>query len=261
MLSTKEIEATFRSMGWSTEEAKIYLVLLEIGAQPASVVASKLNRNRITVFHAMKRMVKKGILSEFPKKHGTSFAALSPDDLAREFVSFRDEETRRLTQRAELMQDLLPSLYSKVRTQAFTPVVQVLQGDEALRQIYARSLEATRMYAYYRPWVAEEHPDLVKIDDWHTEERIQRKISVQVIVPTTHEGLAFARLEKELKEVMTVPEGEFPVRDVTIITEDRLLLFSAEDRMGVEIRSAFIAENQRAIFSLAWETAKQKSLK
>jgi len=141
------------------------------------------------------------------------------------------------------------------------PVVQVLQGDDALRQIYARSLHTKRMYAYFRPWSAKEHPELVRTDDWHTAERIKRKIPVQIIVPTTEEGVEFANLQKEWKEVMTVPEGEFPFHDVTVITDDRLLMYSQADRMGIDIKSALIAENQRSIFSLAWETAKRKTQK
>jgi hypothetical protein len=73
------------------------------------------------------------------------------------------------------------------------------------------------------------------------------------------EGSAFASVRADLKEIRLVPKQHFPHEDITLITDRHMLIFSRGEHLGIAVESSYIASNQRAIFTLAWQGATQLS--
>ena len=130
-------------------------------------------------------------------------------------------------------------------------------GDNALRQLYKISLESSEMLAYFEAWSAAEYPHLIEIDDWHTKARVKAGIPIKIIIPDTKHAARFAKVDMPLKEVAIVPASQFQFKDLTLITDTHMLIYSLPDSMGVAIQSSHIAHNQKQQFLLAWQQAKQ----
>lgn len=254
-MDQNDLNQQLQGLGWTKEEAKLYIALLELGSQPASIIANHLKRNRVTVYHALDRLVQKRVIEKSYGKNGAYFKAKTPQSVLQQLEEQKNRSLRDLDYEIQGFKWLLPFLNELKLEDAIRPRVQFFH-DEPLKQIYQLSLESKTMMAYFQPWPKEQERELNAIDDWHTQERVRLKIPVKIIIPKTKEGLAFAQIKKELKETVVVPKELFPFKDITIITDHQLLIFSQLEKLGISIESKHLADNQRAIFSLAWEGAK-----
>ena len=257
-MNYKEIIQQLIDLNWTKQEAQLYLTLLQLGPQPASTVASHLNKNRITIYHALERLVQKKILESSLGKNVVIYNAKSPEILLQQLKDQKNKLVNNLNTEIETLNWLLPELETLEIHDLIRPQVQLFHGIEALKNIYQLSLDSQVMYGYYQPWPAGHHQDqiLAEIDAWHMQERIKRKIPAKVIVSSTREGIIYANKKIELRESMLVPKEILPFDDVTIITDNRMLIFSLSEQLGISIKSQFIANKQKAIFNLAWEGAK-----
>lgn len=254
-MDQSDLNQQLEGLGWTKEEATLYLTLLELGSQPASIIASHLKRNRVTVYHALDRLVQKKMVEKSYGKHGAYFKAKSPQFLLQQLKEERNKVIRDRDYEIKGFEWLLPHLNELKTEDPLRPRVQLFH-DDPLKQIYQLSLETSFMVAYFQPWPKDQEKELNEIDDWHTQERVKRQIPVKIIIPQTKEGVAFAAIQKDLKETLLVPPSLFPFQDITLITDDRILIFSQKERLGISLESKHLADNQRAIFNLAWEGAK-----
>lgn len=246
------LKRAFLDSGWKQQEVMLYLKLLELGEQPASVLASKVQKNRITTYHALERMVEKGWLSKRRQVHGFTYSCNEAENILSNLYNEREILYKKLSREAELFAGILPYL-SQIQGSSFKkPVVDTFYGDQSLRQIYTLSLEAKEMFAYYEPFSSDQYPELLDTDDWHTAERIKRHIPVKIILPNTPNSLDFAAVRKPLKQVKIVQNKEFTFKDLMLITDSRVLIYSLKDKMGVSIQSTNIAHNQIQQFTLLW---------
>ncbi len=254
-MTEKEVQLSLIQIGWSAFDAKMYLKLLETGAQRASTLALHVRRPRVTVYHALERMNAKGLVIKNRTGSGWQYAATPPQQLKRHAESRFLESQKKNRSIVEYLTLLQPSLESLQRQTFHRPHVEVFEGEDALRNIYDLSLDTKSMVAYFDPW-APDKSDLQDIDHEHTMRRIEKKIPVRIILPSTKDGLAFASIRKPLKEAIVIPSDRYSFKDITIITDTRVLVFSLRDSMGVSIECANIAQNQKIQFELAWEGAK-----
>jgi len=250
-----ELIQQLEGLEWTKQEATLYVTLLQFGMQPASVVARHLKKNRITVYHALERLVQKKIIESSLSKNGVYYNAKAPHLLLQQFTEQKKKMMHHFDNDIESLHWLAPFLDGLKLIDPIRPRVQLFH-DDALRQIYKLSLEAKSMVAYFQPWPKDKESPLNEIDDWHTQERIRLKIPIKIIIPKTKEGLAFAAIKKELKETVVVSANLFPLQDVSIVAGSRILIFSSQEKLGISIESRHLANNQRAIFNLAWEGAK-----
>ena len=75
------IELELRKIGLSEKEARIYLVLLELGNIPIQEIAQKVNLSRPTVYRILDDLQEKGLITKEKKKQVRYVAANSPDEL------------------------------------------------------------------------------------------------------------------------------------------------------------------------------------
>ncbi len=252
----KEIIQQLVDLDWTKQEAQLYVTLLQLGPQPASTVANHLNKNRITIYHALERMVQKRILESSLGRNVYVYSAKSPEILLQQLKDQKNKVLNGLNTEIETLSWLLPQLEQMEVQDAIRPQVQLFHGIEALKNIYQLSLDTEVMYGYYQPWPADQDKALTEIDNWHLQERIKRKIPAKVIVSSTREGIDYANVKIEMRECFVVPKEILPFDDVTIITDSRMLIFSLSELLGISIKSQYIANKQKAIFNLAWEGAK-----
>lgn len=254
-MNVNELHQQLEGVGWPKQDAKIYITLLELGSQPASIIANHLKRNRVTTYHALDRLVQKKVVEKSFGKYGAYFKAKSPDIILQQLLEQKNKVVSDLNYEIKGFEWLLPFLNEYKRTDALRPRVQFFH-DKPLKEVYRLSLEAKSMQAYFQPWPKDQEEELNVLDDWHTQERVKLKIPIKIIIPKTKEGTAFAAIKKDLKETLIVPANLFPFKDVTIITEQRILIFSQAEKLGVSIESKHLADNQKAIFNLVWEGTK-----
>lgn len=64
------------AIGLTDQEVKIYFTLLNLGPQPASIIAAKINCPRSSVYPALERMIKKRVINFYSKRKIRHFMAV-----------------------------------------------------------------------------------------------------------------------------------------------------------------------------------------
>lgn len=75
------MEKTLEELGFSKNEAKVYLTLLNLGSSAAGIIAEKSRVYRTNVYEALNRLIEKGLVSYIFKGHQKLFQAEEPSKI------------------------------------------------------------------------------------------------------------------------------------------------------------------------------------
>lgn len=235
-------------LGLSDEEARVYLACVEIGGGPVSVIARKAKAHRVSCYHTLENLEKKGFLNQFMKNSVRTFVAEAPDT----FLKKAEEQVN-------LAKGLLPQLRSLVGSLAFTPKIRSYEGREGVERVFLESLNARGEILGYTnlKHVIEFFPDFFKR---YTHERCGKKIKVRYLSPTTvpsvHVLEPFLPKQRDpnLIEILLVNRDQFLFENEVLIFNNTVGIVSLnrDELLGVLIESSTFARTMRAVFDLAW---------
>jgi len=142
-----KIDQVLTSLGLQDKEPEIYLILLRTpGAQPASIIATRANLNRTTVYKTLVKLVKKGLATK-TQRHGiTCFFAEDPENRLKLLI---DEREKQLGEMNQAMIEALPLLTMNEDESDSLPKIRYYEGIEGIKQIYEAVLkEGVDQYRY-----------------------------------------------------------------------------------------------------------------
>src|SRR5512136_217938 len=94
-----KIEQVLKNLGLLDKEPEIYLTLLKTpGAQPASVIATRANLNRTTVYKTLVKLVSKGLVTKTQRHGATCFFAEDPENRLKILVDERQRQLGEMNQ-------------------------------------------------------------------------------------------------------------------------------------------------------------------
>lgn len=178
----KTIVDIFKEINLDPKEASVYTILLELGPTAIRKIAEKSKVNRGSVYEALKKLQKIGLVSYFHKGKRQHFVAESPQTLSK--IVARKKKEMEDTEKS--LAELLPQLTSLSPQSKDTPVVKFYEDYSGVRSILEDviasmhtmkekkyvvfSSSAIRPYLYHK-----------SAFPTFTEERIKRKIFVRTI--------------------------------------------------------------------------------
>lgn len=233
-------------VGLTEKEAKIYLVLLELGEALPSVVAKKSGVKRPTTYLMLEQLCKKGLASSVKKSPYEYYQPVHPK------VLLEDQEGKFLALQKALPEFLeLHSLYS------VSPQVSFFQGKEGIIHIMEDSLKTKSELLCWADVTLATQTLLKDYYPSYISKKIKRKVWLRGIFRYDQNALDVKRRsKKELREVYLVPKDKFPFKNEINIYDDKVAIISHQDQVGVIIQNENIADTQRAIFNLGFEYAK-----
>lgn len=86
-----ELSPLLKKLGFSPKEIKIYLTAIQLGPQPASIIAEKTRLNRVTAYMTLKKLVQKG-LAQTCYKNGMQFFSVNNPEKLLLFASRKEDE-------------------------------------------------------------------------------------------------------------------------------------------------------------------------
>src|SRR3989338_5287460 len=108
MLLTK-----LNELGLTSDEAKVYLAVLELGGSYVSAIAKKSRTHRVVCYKILDDLAAKGLVSSFMKNKIKYYAVENP----RTLVNQQEEKLK-------LAKNLLPELFSITNALAYKPKIQ-----------------------------------------------------------------------------------------------------------------------------------------
>lgn len=252
MSSNPLLQRSLQNLGFPEKEVNVYLALLELGKGTVSEIARKANINRTTGYDILNTLVNKGLVSVSGKEPKQEYIAETPDKL-------EDILNRRIQEEQESLRtirDLIPQLKS-IQNVGGRPQVRFYEGEEGLIQVYEDTLtshEPIRAYAT----IEEMHRALPNYFPAYYQRRASKGIIARGIIPKTEGAVERVKYnEEELRESALIPTDKYYFSPEICIYDNKVMIASWREKLGIIIESAEFADAMKKIFELAWPEAKR----
>lgn len=243
-----EFSPTLKDLGLSDKEIKVYLSLIENGAQPVRGLAQKTAINRGTVYDSLKSLIQQGLVSYYHQKTHQYFVAEEPDKL----ISVIENKKQQLNEVSAKITDLIPELKSVYENADQKPTVKLYENFSGLKQVLQDVLAVTSKLVeneYYALSSADIRNYLYKAFPNYNQQRLKNKTKVKTISLGAGGTLSGLDERKWLTESHGSPS-------YIIIYGDRVAMFSLNKEkrpIAVIMEDAALAQTQKMIFEFIWK--------
>lgn len=245
------MDELFRQLGLGDKETQTFLKLVELGAQPVSIVAKHVGLPRSSMYFTLDKLKEVGVIEEF-ERSGIKYVRAIAVEILPEVLRQKEEKLRQALKNFE---EHLPRLRAMESRLSITPAVRFIEGRDAVKRMYLN--EQTQ-------WTKE----------WYS---VYNTATVNDIVPQLYEPNVYSGKDGSATElVVDNPEGrkmaesfrgdprmriKFLPKGVTFdsdiaVAEDSIYLSAMRDgdASAVVIVHPQLAEEMRSIFRLLWES-------
>lgn len=236
------------SLGLSKKEANMYLKLLEIGAEPVSIIAKNCNLNRTTTYHVLQELSEKGLVNSFIKRKILHYNANSPE----QFLVYIKEKKEKLKKDEILLLNNLNILKNITEKKSIKSKIQFFDGFEGAKAVYLHSLTASETIKSF--WGINSIPsDLYQfVFNEYVALRVKKNIKIETI--TQENELAYKIAEtnkKHLRESYYFKE-KLPLDIKINIYDSTIAIITYKDNnySGVIIENEKIAEALKTLHTL-----------
>ncbi|MEK7672895.1 MAG: helix-turn-helix domain-containing protein [Patescibacteria group bacterium] len=236
------------ALGLTSEEAKVYLAILELGGSYASNIARKAGINRATCYHTINNLKEKGLINSYTKGKILWFNAENPQKI----INIQQEKVN-------IAKNLIPELLSISNTLTFKPKIRFYEGLEGIKTIFEDVLTTQEEVLGYTniKSLGELLPEYFKNFCKH---KVEKKIKTRYLAPVTGEGTDLIDefypkdYDRNLVEMLLVNKDEFFFENEIAIYENKVAVLSLNpnELIGLLIESPTFAKSMRSIFNLAW---------
>ncbi|KKT00261.1 MAG: Transcriptional regulator, TrmB [Candidatus Nomurabacteria bacterium GW2011_GWF2_43_8] len=248
-----KLQKILLEIGFSAKEADVYLATLVLGRGTASKIAREARIARTTVYDILGSLFDKGLVTLTGKEPKQEYVAESPNQL-REYILGEFNKKQKDLKKAD--STLIPQLKS-IHNIENHPKVMFYEGREGLERVYEDTLtshEPIRAYAS----VGDMNIGLPGYFPGYFKRRAGKGIAIRAIIPDTEAGLERKTFDKEeMRETALVPKNSFLFSPEINIYDNKVMIASWREKLGIIIESNEIADAMKKIFELAWAEAKR----
>lgn len=248
-MSNKNLQTQLTRLGFSEHEAKIYLVLLELGLSSTGPIIKKTGLHRNIVYETLNKLVSKKLAGESNQRGVKHFKVLNPERI------LSDTENK-----FNIAKGLLPQLLNLKQKEKVEVVVY--EGLSGFQTALKNAVD------YIKPG----HPNLVMGaggkrfyqamgDDikYYDNTRVKKRIvSKMIAVESQRKEFAGPKTSRRLLMEFRYLPDDLLNPSGTVIFDNRVLLQIYSDTpMVIEINSKEVAKSYRNYFNLLWKIAKK----
>ncbi len=248
------IKDLLKYLNFPEKEATVYLALIEVGQAKAREIALKTGLNRTTVYDLCELLMKKGLISQYKKSSGTYFSALEPQRLLGYLDREKEEQNKQIARQKKKVEELLPQLMSLQNIFSTKPKVKFFEGEKGMREAYEDTLTSKETILAYAN-VETVHAGIPNFFPEYYQRRAKKKISINAIFPQNKLSFERAKLDQlELRQTKFLPQSSMVFSPEVNIYNNKMLIASWQEKMAIIIESKELADLQKLIFNLVWNS-------
>lgn len=238
--------APLLSLGFSENEARVYLAALSLGPTSVLSIAKKSGMHRTTVYAVVESLKKQGYIHEQTEGFKTKFVAEDPEKLE-EILEKRREEFKKA----------LPELSSLFHTHGSESSMKFYEGLSAVKRMYR---ELLKELDYKDEWFAISNTKRwYEVDlpffQWVTEQRAKKKLDVRLILQDSEKTQELVQYQKNYSmQIRTIPEHK-NFKMSLLVTPKHLVMHNLlEPTSAIYIQNQVAIDMQRQVFDLMWQS-------
>lgn len=247
------LDKVLQDYGLSKTEAQSYLTVLELGTAPVSSIARRSGENRVTVYSALKNLVKKWIAIETPKQNSTYYTVIWPEKLI-----------QKLEDKYQALKEALPQFLAVANKYDNKPKVQFFDGIEGLKSIYQEVILSEKDMAPGEPFLT--FVGTSKIDPAFQEylskefvpRRLKHKTKTRVIAAKSTSKYAEYNIKTHESIVIDDPIFDF-ANEIIVHGNNKvaILMYNTHELCGLTIESTTLHNGLKSMFNLIRKLAKK----
>jgi len=243
-----------QKFGLKAVEIEVYTILLQLGAQPASLIAKKLDLKRTTVRVYLENLTKMGLLKFQWKDRTQYFSAESPEQALSNLKNNHQKEVKKNEKKLADFASIIPELSSFVRTDAYLPKVTFYEGIDQLKRMYKDTLTSKSEILCLSS--AKDMLSLFgqKYDDWYVKKRAKKQIPLRYI--TKKSDIEIEERKKDinfLRKSRFISKASFDISNEINIYDNKVSIITLRDeKIGLIIESKEIYQSMKIIFETLW---------
>ena len=246
------MDQLFTALGLDRKEKRVFLKLMELGSIPVSLLAKASNLPRSSMYVILERLKKLEVVETSKQKGKIFLSCVATEELERLLIQ-KQNRLRSALKDFKENQQFLKNLGADSRV---IPKVEFLEGKKGIMKAYRRVLKEKSFYSYFNPKAVKQFaPDIFL----YIPENLRRSggKAREFLVLSEEADEYCSAIKSPHHETKILPKGLSFSSD-NIICEDKIYFFSYEkDQVCVvEITNKNLAETQRKMFELLWESIK-----
>ncbi|NOS67748.1 MAG: urea ABC transporter substrate-binding protein [Candidatus Peribacteraceae bacterium] len=261
------IDQLLIEIGLSEKEARMYVTLLRLGAQPTSVLAQKAKMNRGTAYVILHSLLEKTLATKMTKDGVHYFSPLDPKHL----LSFIDNKKRTMESNRQKVETMMANLSAIQNPSVTKPKMQFFDGVDGARAVLESTLSAQdkTLRAYLSLANVIKFVGADAFEDY-TEKRIAAGYALHEIRTREKDKEAFGldprsmrhtTSRRELREIRHASEDlAFPM--TMFIYDDKIAIISSgEENFAMVMESKELADMQHKLFEILWRSLERKTIR
>lgn len=247
------LQEQLEKFGLSRKEAKIYLILLELGPSPAQEIAKKSSINRSTTYVLLDSLVNHGLVSTTDRSGIKIYNPAPPERL----VQFLEESVKKYTELVGVAHNILPELKAMYVGVGPKPKVQYFEGLEGIKTAYEDTLTAQETIRAYAS-IENMHKALPDYFPEYYQRRTNKKIDIRAIFPDTPDAQERVKHNREeSRDALLVPRDKYAFSPEINIYDNKVVFMSLVEKFSLIIESQELADALKKAFELSWQEAQR----
>lgn len=247
-----QLKINLQTFGFSEKESDVYIALLELGKGSVSKISLKAEINRTTGYDILNSLVSKGVVSISGKEPKQEYAAESPEAITNYLKKVAEQTALHIKKSEELIPEF-DLIYAKKNR----PKIRFYEGTGGLKNVYEDTLTSSEPIRAYAT-VDDMHNALPNYFPEYYKRRAQKNISIRAIVPETETGRERKSHDvEEKREIAFVPSDKYYFSPEINIYDNKVMIASWKEKLGIIIESEEIADAMKKIYELSWREARR----
>ncbi|MEA3355333.1 MAG: helix-turn-helix domain-containing protein [Patescibacteria group bacterium] len=256
---TDSLLSLLKPYGLETDEARVYLELLESGVASALVLSRNLKIARTRVYRMLDKLEKIGLVTVRLYERGQKFEASNPKKLSM-LVNQKEMEAERLKKNLPILEEQLLNVKGDRNQES---KVLYYHGQKGLEQMTWNSVKAKGELLLYELESMAEFLDYGFAEKVR-EEFVRRKVSVREITNVKHlpAWTKVREFAKNYWQIRHIDKKKFNMQVEFLIYNDVYAFYSYKkgDVFGVEVHNKDLASMQRQMFDFIWKRSNKMKL-
>lgn len=238
----------FKNLGLNDKEMYAFLKLLELGAQPASVIARHVGIPRSSMYLILDNLKQNHLIEEFERASVKYFKCIPVKDIE----NILKAKIKMIENTLDILKNHMGELETLENRLSITPKVKFFEGKEAVMKVYEEVLKENEFLAFFNPYLVkkcmpEYHfkiPEALKLTGGKAKE----------LLIACEEAREYKKLFNSKKhQIKILPKQDLFESDTIICKEKIYMISYGENEVcATEIYNKSLAQTQRVIFEEMW---------